>query len=477
MQKIPSENLAIDRKNRLNQPAREVEYRSPEERVKDFEEISITFDEERARQEAARCLHCPDPAICTLACPANNDIPSIMWLTEQGRFLEAAAIYRQYSSLPEVCGRVCPHTDLCAGACVLGKDGVPIRTGELEAFVIDYARRVEGVEVPVAPSSGKKVAVVGGGPAGLACAEQLVQLGHEVTVFEAKPVAGGLLLYGIPNFKLSKKVLFERIGDLEKAGIKFVKNTQIGKEKAIDDLFKEGFGAVFVGVGANIDAPMNIPGEDLPGVHKATEFLIRTNVDEKYLPPGLTADIDIRDKRIVVIGGGDTASDCLRSSLRLGAREVICAYRRTEKEMPGSPKDRKLTRQEGAQYHFLTQPVKFIVGDDGRLAALECIEMELGEPDEGGRRRPIPKEGTNFIFEADIAIKALGNWPDPTIGETTPDLETGKWGLVIADPETGATSRSGVFAGGDAVSGPDLVVTAMVAGRKAAKAIDEFLKK
>jgi glutamate synthase (NADPH/NADH) small chain len=333
------------------------------------------------------------------------------------------------------------------------------------------------VTLPVGKPTGKKVAIVGAGPAGLGCTEQLLQKGHAVTIFDSKPAPGGLLVYGIPNFKLAKEVVFFcRWGDLEKAGAKFVGNTIIGKEKTIDQLFKEGFEAVFVGVGVGIDAKMEVPGEDLPDVYEATDFLMRANTDLNLLPENKRERPPI-GKRVAVIGGGDTASDCLRTALRMGAEQVICLYRRTEKEMPGGKKDRQMAKEEGAQYRFLTQPVKFIAGEDGHLAAIECIEMKLGEPDAKGRRKPVPIKDSNFSIAMDTAIKALGYWPDSIIGESTPGLETHDWGLIsVVDKETGATSRQGVFAGGDDVTGPDLVVTAMVAGRKAAKAIDEYLK-
>jgi glutamate synthase (NADPH/NADH) small chain len=331
------------------------------------------------------------------------------------------------------------------------------------------------VTITAGEPSGKKVAVVGAGPAGIACAEQLLQQGHQVTIFESKPAPGGLLVYGIPNFKLPKEVVFARWNDLARAGVEFVSNAYIGKDKTIDDLFTDGYQAVFVGVGTGIDAPMEVPGEDLPGVYKATEFLIRGNVDLEHLPSDMRARPTIGSK-IAVIGGGDTASDCLRTALRMGAEEVTCLYRRTEAEMPGGKKDRELARQEGARYQFLTQPVKFIAGEDGHLAQIECIQMRLGEPDEKGRRRPVPIEDTNFIVEADTAILALGYWPDPIIGKSTPDLETHKWGLIVTDRMTGETSRPGVYAGGDGVTGPDLVVTAMVAGRQAAAAMDVYLR-
>ena len=472
---IPSEYLEIDRKIRPLAPCENVELRSPEERVCDFNDVVIPMDPECAQIAASRCIHCPDPAACVVACPTHNDIPSAMWLIEQGDFLKAAQLYQETSSLPEICSRVCPHEALCEGACVVSKSHEPVRTGPLEGFVLDYAFQQGAVKIPVGEPTGKHVAVVGAGPAGLGCAEQLVRKGHQVTIFESKPAAGGLLVYGIPNFKLPKEIVSERIKLFEEAGVEFVYNTYIGKDKTIDDLFDEGYEAVFVGVGTEIDAPLKAEGVDLPGVYLATEYLIRTNVAPELLPPDLSPLKDVGDK-VVVIGGGDTASDALRSSLRLGATEVTCLYRRTEREMPGGKKDRKLAREEGARYQFLTQPIRFLANDDGRLAAVECLRMELGEPDESGRRRPVKVEGSNFIVECDTAVLALGYWPDEIIGKTTPGLETHNWGLILADPETGATTRPGVFAGGDDVTGPDLVVTAMYAGRQAAAAIDEYLR-
>jgi len=474
MRTVPGEFLAIDRKSRARMLSYGIQTRPATERVCDFEDVVIPLDEELAMLEAMRCVQCPDPAPCMQACPTHNDIPSAMWLIEQGRFLEAAQLYRQTSSLPEICGRVCPHEQLCQGSCSQNKSSLPVMTGALEAFAVDYERRHAGVQVPVGKPTGKRVAIIGAGPAGLACAEQLVQMGHKATIYEAKPASGGLLTYGIPSFKLPNDLVFSRIADLERAGVEFVFETYIGKDKTIDYLFAEGYDAVFVGVGAEIDAPMEVPGEDLPGVYKATEFLMRANVAPELLPPDLR-EKPVVGRKLVVIGGGDTASDCLRSALRLGAEEVVCLYRRTEKEMPGGRHDRELAREEGAQYQFLTQPVRFIAGEDGRLKQVECIRMVLGEPDRKGRRKPVPVEGSNFIVEADCAVTAVSYWPDPTIGQTTPDLKTDKWGLIAIDPETGATSRPGVYAGGDDVTGPSLVVTAMVAGRKAAKAIDAYL--
>ena len=475
MQLIPSGELFIDRKERANLPYQDLDLRSATERICDFDEVVLPFDEARAKFEASRCIHCPDPAPCVIACPVSNDIPSAMWLIEQGQFLEAAALYRQTSSLPEICGRVCPHEQLCQGSCVQNHYGEPVQTGALESFVTDYARRLDGVHIESAPPTGQKIAIVGAGPSGLACAEQLLMQGHSVTVFDKQPQPGGLLMYGIPNFKLEKDVLRDRVQDLFTAGMQFQGDTTIGKDKTIDELFSLGYSAVYVAVGTWVDAPMEVPGEDLPGVHKGTPFLIRNNVDPQYLPEEMRTPTDI-GKKVVVIGGGDTASDCLRTALRMGADQVTCVYRRTENEMPGGAKDRKMAKQEGARYRLLTQPVEFIAGEDGRLAAIECVQMELGEPDDSGRRRPVPIEGSNFHIEADTAILALGYWPDELIGKTTPNLETHKWGLIVTDPATGATSRPGVYAGGDGVTGPDLVVTATAAGRKAARSIHQYLQ-
>jgi len=476
MQTIPSEFLEIDRKARVYMPYQDLSLRPPTERVCDFGDVVIPLDSDRAMLEASRCIHCPDPAPCMLACPCHNDIPSAIWMIEQGNYVEAAQLYRQTSSLPEICSRVCPHEQLCQGSCVLNKTHEPVLCGPLETFVTCYERKTSGVAIPVGKPTGRKVAIVGAGPAGLGCTEKLLEQGHSVTLFDSKPAPGGLLVYGIPNFKLAKEVFFCRWSDYEKAGAKFVGNTCIGKDKTIDDLFKEEFDAVFVGVGTGIDAKMETPGEDLPGVYEGTDFLMRANTELNLLPEG-KRERPVLGKRVVVIGGGDTASDCLRSALRLGAEEVSCVYRRTEKEMPGGRKDRKMAKEEGAKYRFLTQPVRFIAGEDGRLTAMECIEMTLGEPDAKGRRKPVPVEGSNFSIAVDTAIKALGYWPDPVIGDTTPGLEVHDWGLItVTDRETGATTRPGVFAAGDGVTGADLVVTAMVGGRKAAAAIGEYLK-
>src|ERR1043165_1814449 len=389
MQSIPSESLSIDRKARVNLPFYDLDLRPADIRTRDFDEVVIKFTVERAMFEASRCIHCPDPAPCQVACPTHNDIPSAMWLIEQGYFTEAANLYHNTSSLPQICGRVCPHEQLCQGSCVLNKFHTPVLTGQLETFAVEYSRQQEGLTIPMGQPTGKRVAIVGSGPAGLGCAEQLVRRGHEVTIFDSKPAPGGLLVYGIPNFKLPKGVWFQTWEQFERAGVKFVPNTYVGKDKTIDDLFNEGFDAVFIGVGTLVDAEMEgTPGTDLPGVYEATDFLIRGNVDPKLLPIEKKQPLKI-GKRVAVIGGGDTASDCLRTAVRLGAEEVTCLYRRTETEMPGGYKDRRMAREERANYRFLVQPIRFIAGEDGNLAAVECIKMKLGEPDEKGRRKPV----------------------------------------------------------------------------------------
>jgi len=464
----------VDRKARMKLPFKGRQLRPVNERINDFDEVIIPFDEKRAVEEATRCLHCPDPPPCQKACPAHNDISFAIWLIEKGRFLDAAQVYRQSSSMPDICSRVCPHEHFCEGACVRSKRGEPVLTGALESFVADYERKNADFALIPGASTGRKVAVIGAGPAGLACAERLIGYGHWVTIFDARPAPGGLLTYGIPNFKLSKELVFHFWNKLNQAGAEFVGNTIIGRTKTIDDLFTEGFEAIFVGVGAGVDLPMGAPGEDLPGVYKATEYLIRGNVDIELLPPEIS-DRPHPGKKVAVIGGGDTASDCLRTALRLGAEEVVCLYRRTEREMPGNSYDRQLAWQEGAKFQFLTQPIRFIPDQNGHLDQIECIRMELGEPDEKGRRRPVAIPKSNFFVEADTAILALGYRPDPIIGATTPGLRTHKWGLVITDIETGSTSRMGVFVGGDIATGPATVVTAMLAGRKAAQTIDAYL--
>jgi glutamate synthase (NADPH/NADH) small chain len=463
----------IDRKTRASLEPVKYYKRAVEDRIFDFEETVLGFDEEMAMAEATRCLQCPEPQPCTLSCPAGNDLPTALWHISQGEFLEAAKVFAETSPLPEICGRVCPN--LCQEGCALSTRNGAVSIGKLEEFVADEARLagVLAIEVPEV-KTGKHVAIVGSGPAGLTVAEDLIKKGHEATVFEAWPEAGGVLIYGIPSFKLDKRVVLNKIRDLEDAGVRFVTRTRIGKDISVNDLLQQ-FDAVFLGTGAGVEASMKIAGEDLDMVYSATDFLIRANVPQYMLPDDRQL-IPAVGRRVAVIGGGDTAVDCARTAVRLGAEEVTIVYRRTEAEMPGNKSERKTCLEEGVRINYLQAPVEFIGDARAKITAMKVIEMELGEPDASGRRRPVPIEGSEFIMDIDTVVLAVGYWPDPFIGENTPDLETHKWGLITADEEVGATSRKGVFAAGDNVHGPDLVITAIATAHKAAESIQTYLE-
>jgi len=464
----------VERRRRLKLPSRGLPERPAGERAHNFDEPFLPVDEDWAIYEASRCIHCEDPAACQLACPAHNDIPRAMSLIEQGKFLEAASVYRQTNSLPEVCGRVCPQENLCNGACVRCRSGEPVLTGALEFFVTEYERRVQGVKIPTCAATGHKVAVVGAGPSGLACTDQLLRMGHWVTVFEAHSVPGGALSYGFPNYKVPHTLVMAIWESLGQAGATLVCHAYIGKKKTVNDLFADGYDAVFLGVGSGIDAPLNLPGEDLPGVLKATDFLVRSNAERRSLPPRMRPEVHV-GRNVVVIGGGDPATDCGRTAVRLGAEQVTCLYPYTEAEIPGRAKDRRLANEEGVVFEYLVQPQRLVAGKNGELSGVECVRISLGESDETGHRQLIEQPDSLFTIPAETVIAAMGYYPDPIITATTPGLRTQKWGLMIADRDTGATSRFGIFTGGDAVTGPDLVVSAMVAGRKAAKTIDAYL--
>jgi glutamate synthase (NADPH) small chain len=465
---------SLDRKARMKIPYESPPARPVVERIRDFQETLLSLTPERAIREASRCLQCP-MAPCVKACPAGNDIPGALRKIEQGDFLGAARVYRLTSSMPQICGRVCPHEQLCQCACVRNKNHEPVLCGALEAFAGDFERAQSPCQIIPGSPTGKRIAVIGSGPSGLACAEQLILRGHAVTVFEAASAPGGLLTYGIPEFKLSQSIVDILIEDIRHAGAEFRLGTAIGRTHPVAQLLRDGFQSVFLATGAAIPTCMEVPGMDLPGVFPPDEFLARLNVDPGILPEHWREPLTVGG-RVAVVGGGDTASDCLRTALRKGAGSVTCLYRRTETEMPGGKKDRALAGEEGAEFRFLTQPVRFIPGPDGRVGAIECLQCELGEPDAQGRRRPIPIDGSSFIVEADTVVCALGYGADPEIGRTTPGLVIDKNGLFQTDPKTGATSLPGIFAGGDAVSGPDLVVKAMAAGRQAAATIDRFLR-
>lgn len=463
---------ALDRKSKMKIPHQPIAVRAALERVRDFDEIYIEYTPETAQIEATRCLLCPDPK-CTQACPLHNDIPAAMEKIAAGDFLGAAAVYRQTSPFPEICGRVCPQERLCEGACVVGKRGEPVACGHLEVFVTDYQRAHDATPAPSrGERTGRRVAIVGAGPAGIACARKLNESGHDVTIYDVNPMPGGLLVYGIPGFKLNKSVVGKAVNDLRDAGVRFVTSTRIGRDVSVDDLLKT-HDAVFIGTGTPIDKAAKIEGEDLGGVYAATDFLIRGNLSPFTWPSHEQGALQI-GRKVAVIGGGDTAMDCLRTALRLGAEEVVCLYRRTEAEMPGNARERKNAIDEGARFEYLVAPVKLLGDDRGQVRGLICQRMELGEPDASGRRRPVPVPGSEYEVQADTIVMALGYEGDPLIPSTTPNLAA-KWNLIQADPATGQTSRPDIFAGGDVVTGPDLVSTAAAAGLRAAAAIDQYL--
>ena len=451
-------------------PVRE---QDPKVRATNFEEVCYGYNSEEAQLEATRCLNCKNPR-CVAACPVSVKIPSFISKVAEGQFDEAARIIAEDSSLPAICGRVCPQETQCEGSCILGVKGEPVAIGKLERFVADWSRENGGVNPEVAPSNGHKVAVIGSGPAGLACASDLAKLGYEVTIFEALHRPGGVLEYGIPEFRLPKdKVVAAEIQSVKDLGVKIETNVIAGRTITIDYLLdEEGFDAVFVGSGAGLPRFMNIPGEHYNGVFSANEFLTRNNLMKAYRNDYDTP-IHTGDK-VVVVGGGNVAMDAARTALRLGAETTI-VYRRTEKELPARAEEVHHAKEEGIQFAMLTNPVEVLGDENGWVRAVRCIRMELGEPDESGRRSPVEVPGSEFEIETDTVIMSLGTSPNPLIAKTTAGLETTRRGCLVAD-ENGATTRPGVFAGGDAVTGAATVILAMGAGRKAAAAIHTYIQ-
>jgi glutamate synthase (NADPH/NADH) small chain len=465
---------SVDRKTRMQLPSNGVPKQPPEQRRANFEETYLPLDPESAMHEAARCIQCPG-AVCVKACPVHNDIPLALWQIEHGQFEDAAAVFRRTSTMPEICGRVCPQVLLCEGACIYNKKGLPpVPVGRLEAFAADYERNHGGLLLERDAPTGHRAAIVGAGPAGLTAAMILARRGHDVTVFDCWPASGGILRYGIPRFKMAHAVVDDLTDYVSALGVEFEYCTTIGRDRSVDELLGQGYEAVFLGVGAGVGAVFDIPGAGLSGVYSATPFLIQANVPDDQKPSELKGVPEI-GPRVAVIGGGDTAMDCVRTAVRLGAERVLCVYRRTEAEMPGNVRDRAFAREEGVEFHWLTQPVRIIGDEHERVRAMQCIRMELGEPDASGRRRPVPIPGTEFAIDIDTVVSALGYWPDPLIGEATPGLGTHEWGLIDTDEATGATTRDGVFAGGDDVLGPKLVVTAVAQALTAAEAMHEYL--
>lgn len=445
----------------------------PKTRAHNFEEVCLGYTDEQALVEASRCLHCKNPR-CVAACPVSINIPEFIGKVKEGDIPGAAAIIAQDSSLPAVCGRVCPQETQCEGSCILGVKFEPVAIGKLERYVADWTRE-NGVSAAVkAEPNGHKVAVIGSGPAGLACASDLAKAGYDVTIFEALHKAGGVLQYGIPEFRLPKEtVLAHELKSVLELGVKIETDVIAGRTVTVDSLLdEEGFEAVFIGTGAGLPKFMGIPGENLNGVFSANEFLTRNNLMKAFRPDYLTP---IRaGRKAVVVGGGNVAMDAARTALRLGADTAI-VYRRSEVELPARKEEVHHAKEEGIDFQLLTNPIEILSDENGWVRGIRCIRMELGEPDERGRRSPVPVEGSEFDIECDTVIMALGTSPNPLIASTTEGLETTKRGGIVAD-EKGATTRKGVFAGGDAVTGAATVILAMGAGRAAAKAIDEYLK-
>ena len=451
-------------------PVRE---QDPKVRATNFEEVCYGYDGNEAMLEATRCLHCKNPR-CVSACPVNVSIPEFIAAVAAGNFADAASVIARDSSLPAVCGRVCPQETQCEGSCVLGVKSEPVAIGKLERFVADWSMKNGKKEVEKAPSNGHKVAIVGSGPSGLACATDLARLGYDVTIFEALHKAGGVLEYGIPEFRLPKeRVVAAEIGEVRKLGVKIETDVVVGRTVTVDSLLdKEGFSAVFIGSGAGLPRFMNIPGENLNGVFSANEFLTRNNLMKAYRHDYLTPVYTGR--KVVVVGGGNVAMDAARTALRLGAETTI-VYRRTENELPARREEVHHAKEEGIEFRMLTNPVEILGNEKGWVRGIRCIRMELGEPDESGRRSPVPVPGSEFEIETDSVIMALGTSPNPLIARTTSGLETNRRGCIVAD-DNGVTSRPGVFAGGDAVTGAATVILAMGAGRKAAAAIDSYIR-
>ena len=444
-----------------------------EVRRNNFEEVALGYTKEMAMEEAQRCLHCPTKP-CISGCPVAVNIPDFIEQVKEGNFEEAYQIIHETSSLPAVCGRVCPQEKQCEAKCVRGVKGEAVAIGRLERFVADWHRENVKDELKKPESNGHKVAVVGAGPAGLTCAGDLAKKGYQVSVFEALHVAGGVLMYGIPEFRLPKAVVQTEIEGLKQMGVDIQTNMVIGRSESVDDLFDAGYESVFIGSGAGLPSFMNMPGENLKGVYSANEFLTRCNLMKAY-KDGVDTPIQ-HPKRAVIVGGGNVAMDAARCAKRLGVEEVTIVYRRSMDELPARKEEVEHAEEEGIIFKTLCNPVEILPDENGFVKAITCIEMELGEPDASGRRRPIEKKGSEFTMDVDTVIMSLGTSPNPLIRSTTPGLETNKHGCIVTEGDEGKTSREGVYAGGDAVTGAATVIKAMGAGKAAAKAMDEYIQ-
>ena len=464
-------------KERMKVPRQHMIEQEPAVRATNFKEVNLGYSEELARAEARRCLECAKPT-CIDSCPVAVKVPEFVELIVKGEFLAAAAKIREDNVLPAITGRVCPQEDHCEGKCLMAKKVEPLGIGYLERFVADYEQRhLDISNLPKATPTGKKVAIVGSGPSGLTAAGDLVQKGHKVRVFEALHELGGVLVYGIPEFRLPKQIIREQLDYMRAMGVEFETDVVVGKTVTISELMEEeGYDAVFIGTGAGLPQFMGIPGEHWNGVYSANEFLTRINLMHAYEFPNYDQPlVDFRGKNVAVIGGGNTALDAIRSALRLGAGKAFVIYRRSEAEMPARIEEVKHAKQEGIEFHMLTAPVEFLADSQGWLTGARCIKMELGEPDSSGRRRPVPLAGSEYELALSVAVMAIGTTANPLIQSTTPGLKTNKRNYIEADSVTQRTSRKGVFAGGDIVTGGATVILAMGAGRRAAKSINDYL--
>lgn len=459
------------KKNIPRQPMPEQE---PEVRKHNFNEVPFGLNTQLAMIEAERCLQCKKPT-CVQGCPVGIDIPAFITHIAAGEFTKAIRKLWEKNALPAVCGRVCPQEIQCEEVCVLGKKGDPVAIGNLERFAADYEREHgKGDLPPKSKPTGKRVAVIGSGPSGLTVAGDLILKGHEVTVFEALHRPGGVLVYGIPEFRLPKEIVYSEVNFLERLGVKVERNVVVGRIVSLDELFEQGYDAIFVGVGAGLPRFMDIPGENLIGIYSANEYLTRANMMKAYLFPEYDTPI-ARGKDVAVFGAGNVAMDSARTAMRLGADRVRIVYRRSREEMPARGAEIHHAEEEGIEFYFLTAPTRFFGNEKGRLEGMECLKMELGEPDESGRRRPVTIEGSKFKLECDLAVIAVGAGPNPLLTKSTEGLALNKWGYLIADPETGKTTKKGVWAGGDIVTGSATVILAMGAGRKASDSIHDYL--
>ncbi len=455
-------------------PRQPMPEQEPDVRAKNFEEVPFGYTPELAIKEAERCMQCKKPA-CVDGCPVEVDIPGFIKLIKEGEFTKSIRNLWSKNSLPAVCGRVCPQEIQCEGLCITGKKGDPVAIGNLERFAADWERlNGTGELPPKADPTGKRVAVVGSGPAGLTVAGDLIAKGHDVTVFEAFHKPGGVLIYGIPEFRLPKEIVAQEVNFLERLGVKVECNQVVGRTVSVDELFEEGYDAVFLGVGAGLPTFLNVPGKNLIGIYSANEYLTRANLMKAYRYPEYDTPI-IRGKNVVTLGAGNVAMDSARTALRLGAENSRIVYRRSRTEVPAREAEVHHAEEEGVEFFFLAAPTKFIGDDQGRVTGMECLKMELGEPDDSGRRRPVAMEGSEFELECDLVIVAVGSGANPLLTQSTEGLALNKWGYIEVDEKTNKTSLKGVWAGGDIVTGSATVILAMGAGRVAANSIHDYL--